>query len=305
MNQRSKWQKAIEDLSDATLSQTDTALFKQYQAMLKDIKKQAMIYLSRFESLSFAQRLEAERLMDIGQKIKSILEDGNGKVTETILQGTTEQATVGYYGTFYGLEGMENINLPVSILDQKFIEELVNAPVNGKTLSKRLYTNTQRLAEQTTRSLIQGAVDGKGYAYVAKRIADQTEASYKRALRIARTEGGRVSSQATQKAYEDAEKIGVTMKKEWVATLDKKTRHSHQELDGQTVGVDEDFVSPISGATGKGPRLMGRASEDINCRCTTIAVVGDIKPALRLDNETRKAIQNVTYKEWLAQKGLE
>ena len=228
----------------------------------------------------------------------------SGKITDTIKNGVRQQAKNGYYGTFYGLEGANNLNIPISILSEDYIEQLVNMPVNGKTLSQRLYLNTDKLARASTRSLLQGAIDGKGYAHVAKRITEITEASYKRALRIARTEGGRASSLSTQKGYEDVQRLGIDMKKQWVSTLDNKTRDSHQEMDGQIVGVNEYFKSPISGAKGKGPRLMGRASEDINCRCTTISVIEDVVPALRRDNETGEIIQNMTYTEWLKTKGV-
>lgn len=279
-------------------------LFETYQYALRDIKRKAKAYIDEYETLTFAQRLEAERLLDVGETIKGILNKANTKATDAIKAGVAEQAQLGYYGTFYALEGAENINVPVSILNENYIEKIVNQPVDGQTLSQRLYKNRDRLAKTTTQSIIQGAIDGKGYAYVAKRIADQTESTYKRALRIARTEGGRVSSLATQKAYEDAEQAGVGLQKRWLSTLDKKTRHSHQELDGQTVGIDEDFTSPITGAKGQGPRLLGRASEDINCRCTTIAIVDGIEPGLRRDNESKDMIPSMTYNEWLQFKGL-
>lgn len=304
MDQLTRWQKIVDDLNDTTLSETDKAIFNYYKDALKDIKNQAKRYIDEYETLTFAQRLEAERLLGIGEKIKTILNKTNGQVTKAITSGTAEQVTNGYYGTLYGLEGAENVNIPMSILDKSYIEQVVNQPIDGKTLSKRLYSNTQKLAKATTQSILQGAIDGKGYAYVAARIAAQTEADYKRALRIARTEGGRASSQATQRAYDEAKDAGVDLQKRWVSTLDKKTRHSHQDLDGQTVGVDDDFESPLTGARGQGPHLMGRASEDINCRCTTIAIVNGIEPALRRDNETGETIKNQTYKEWKQSKGV-
>lgn len=304
MDQRTKWQTIVDDLDELTFKGTNSGLFKTYQAMLTDIKRQAKGYLEEYETLSFAKRLEAERLLNIGEQIKNRMITANKAVTKTITQATAEHATNGYYGTFYALDGAENINIPVALLDEKYILQLVTTPVDGKKFSQRLYKNIQQLAEATQASLTLGAVDGKGYAYVAKRIEDLTESNYKRALRIARTEGGRVSSLATQRAYRDAKTAGVDMQKRWLSTLDKKTRHSHQELDGQTVDVDDNFVSPITGAKGKGPRLLGRASEDINCRCTTIAVVNGISPELRRDNETGETIQNMTYKEWMESKGM-
>lgn len=305
MDQRTKWTQVVEALNDTTLAKTSDTVFLVYQGALRAIKRQAKEYIDNYDVLSFAQRLEAERLLAVGDQIKDILDKTTGTVAKTIKQGTAEQIANSYYGTYYALEGANNLNMPVTMLDKGYIDRIVNQPVEGKTLSRRLYQNRDRLAKTATQSLLQGAIDGRGYAYVAKRIEDLTEADYKRALRIARTEGGRASSLATQRAYEEAEEAGLDLQKTWVSTLDKKTRHSHQELDGQTVPIDDDFVSPITGAKGKGPRLLGRASEDINCRCTTITVVDGISPELRRDNETGETIQNMTYNEWLASKGMQ
>lgn len=82
--------------------------------------------------------------------------------------------------------------------------------------------------------------------------------------------------------------------------MDKKTRHDHRELDGQTVEVDEKFT--IRGHTAEGPRLFGVASEDVDCRCTTIEIVDGIAPEVRKDNETKTVIQYKSYSEWLDNK---
>lgn len=304
MDQKNKWRSVVNDLNSDTLAKTDDKLFKYYQSALRDIKQEAKTFIKDYELLSFSKKLEVERKLELGQKIKSILDQANDKATGVIRDSTGEHGINGYYGTFYGLEGEHNINVPLSILGEDYISELVNQPVDGKTFSKRLYKNTAQLAKTTTQSLLQGAIDGKGYAHVAQRITQQTEADYRRSLRIARTEGGRVSSIATQKAYNDAQDEGIGLVKQWVAALDKKTRNSHQLLDGQTVGIDEEFKSPYSGATGKGPRLLGRASEDINCRCTTIPIVNNIKPELRRDGIADEPIANMTYKEWATKKGI-
>ncbi|MGL9794410.1 NAD(+)-arginine ADP-ribosyltransferase EFV [Enterococcus sp. DIV1283b] len=177
---------------------------------------------------------------------------------------------------------------------------LVNVPIAGKRLSKRLYQYRDKLAENVTHNIITGLFEGKSYAEIARRVNEETEASYKQALRIARTEAGRTQSTTTQKGYVEAKKKGIDIKKRWLATLDKKTRHDHRELDGQTVEVDEKFS--IRGHTAEGPRLFGVASEDIGCRCTTIEVIDGIAPELRKDNETKAVIKYKNYNEWLANK---
>ena len=304
MDQRNKWQQILDDLNAIEMRKTDTALVKTYRNAIKDIKVQAKGFIEKYDTLSFSQRLEADRLLTIGQEIQAILEGTNKIVTQTIAESTGNMALNGYYSMFYGMGGEYGLNVPMSFLDEDYIKSVVNNPVDGKTLSQRLYKNTNQLARATTQSLIQGAIDGKGYKYVAKRIEDLAASDYKKALRIARTEGGRASSLSQQTAYEEAQSVGVKLKKRWLSTLDEATRNSHRLLDGQTVEAEEAFVSPETGATGKGPRLMGRASEDINCRCTTIAVVDGYEPELRLDNETGETIKNMTYTEWLDYKGV-
>ena len=165
-----------------------------------------------------------------------------------------------------------------------------------------MYTNQNKLAQEATTALLQGAFKGEVYAKVAKRVGELTEANYKQALRIARTEGGRVQSSAKQKSYEDAEAMGIKIEKQWLSTLDEKTRTSHQTVDGQRVEINEKFT--VDGKQADGPRLFGIAWLDINCRCTTIPVVKDIAPEFRVDNTTGKRIKYTNYQDWADAKGI-
>lgn len=304
MNQRNKWIEILDELNEVTLTQTNSELVRQYRIAITEIKAKAKVFIEQYDQLSFSKRLEAERLLSIGQQIQDILNETSKAVTQSIAQGTGNMAKNGYYSTFFGFEGGYSLNIPMGFLDEDYIRSVVNNPVNGQLFSQRIHKNTTRLSRATTQSIIQGAIDGKGYGYVAKRIEDLTEADYRRALRIARTEGGRASSISQQNAYDEAKNVGVKLKKRWVATFDENTRNSHRALDGQTVDSDKSFTSPVSGAMGQGPRLMGSPAEDINCRCTTIAIVEGYEPGLRLDNETGEAIKNMSYTEWLKYKGV-
>lgn len=73
---------------------------------------------------------------------------------------------------------------------------------------------------------------------VRKRIAGMFEETYRnRSMAIARTETGVASSMAQHETYERNE----IREKEWLATMDDKTRPSHAEANGQVVGIDEPF----------------------------------------------------------------
>lgn len=42
-------------------------------------------------------------------------------------------------------------------------------------------------------------------------------------------------------SYKVAEGMGIKLKKQWLATLDNRTRHAHAMLDGQTLDTDKPF----------------------------------------------------------------
>lgn len=295
-----RWQQELQRLSKLTKKRVNDDLFKAYQQMLRDIKGTTAKYLENYEKLSFSKRLEIEHQLKTAAQIEKIITDNYSDVSKSIKEYSEQMAKQGYNGVWYALEGAENIQLGLPILNQDYIEALVNRKIAGKTFSERLYRYRDRLAKETTNALLNGAAEGKGYKQIAARISELTEASYKQALRIAITEGGRTQSTATQKGYEESAKKGVNMTKMWMATLDKKTRKSHQQLDGQKIMVDSKFY--YAGKFADGPRLFGDPGLDINCRCTTVPVVNGIAPELRRDNLNKKDVPFQSYNDWAQDK---
>ena len=101
--------------------------------------------------------------------------------------------------------------------------------------------------------------------------------------------------------------MGVKLKKEWLATLDGRTRHSHAVLDGEQVAQDKAF---FNGCRFPGDP-KGAPGEIYNCRCTLTAVVegADTSDAKRRarnaeigQNETASGM---SYQEWTAWKQKE
>lgn len=301
--QLDKWNKELQALSNRRYKNMDGKLYNYYKDTLKQINIEIKDYLERYDELSFSKKLELENQFKRAGKIDSILHELSGKTTESVTDYVRDELQNGYSGVWYAIEGAENVQLDFGMLPERYIDELVHKKVSGKNFSTRLYQYRNELAERTTTALLDGASRGLGYRAVAKQVGELTEANYKQALRIARTEGGRVQSIAKQKAYKEAEDKGVKLEKQWLATLDKKTRTQHQILDGQTVGIDEKFK--FDGMEADGPRLFGNAGLDINCRCTTIAVVNGISPESRKDNESKELIKYANYKDWAAAKGYE
>jgi len=117
-------------------------------------------------------------------------------------------------------------------------------------------------------SLTEGVAAGENTAKLSSRIRGiVTDATDARAETIVRTEITRASNFGADEAHKQA---GVT-EKEWLATQDERVRDSHKDMDGQKQPVGSEFVSP-DGFSAEYPGDFGIASEDINCRCSVIAV---------------------------------
>ncbi len=299
MNQ---WQKEILKLEKLNDKNINRNLFNAYNDALKDVRKKLKVYMEDYKDLPYYKQQQTGKLLALEKEIVDLLNASYPKAKYELTEFKQKELEDGYYSTMYQLEGETGASLDFMGLDKEFVSKTIANPIGGKTLSKRLYSARTKLANRATSELRNGMMMGLSYGEIAKAIQGHTEANYKQAMRIARTEGGRLRSLAKQEAYTEAKAMGIDLQKRWCSSMDRRTRSSHQQLDGQTVGVDDDFVSPLSGAKGPGPRLLGRASEDINCRCTTITIVDGIAPDSRYaKNDDGHGYEKIKYKsfnEW-------
>ena len=101
--------------------------------------------------------------------------------------------------------------------------------------------------------------------------AYQNRAIRWRSENIARTETLRAVQAANFEAYQQAVESGKvaaqSVRKVWNSAHDNRVRHTHRELDGESVGLNELFVSP-SGASLRYPLDPNAPLEEtVNCRC--------------------------------------
>jgi SPP1 gp7 family putative phage head morphogenesis protein len=132
---------------------------------------------------------------------------------------------------------------------------------------------------QITDLVDQALQDGKPIKQIAKELESSGKVfGAKRAKLIAQTQATRAANLGTQDAFTQATAMGIRMRKEWLSARDEKVRTAHSELDGQVVGVNENFTSedkdgkPVEAMS---PASFGIAEQDINCRCTMLPVVED------------------------------
>ena len=155
--------------------------------------------------------------------------------------------------------------------------------------------------KQITASVTSSIFQGKSIKHMAddlqKRITTMSRDS---AIRTARTAVTGAQNAGRMDSYAAAEKMGVKLKKCWLATLDARTRHSHAMLDGEQVAQDKKFSN--------GCRFPGDPQgppwEIYNCRCTLVAALDGIdtssaqRRARNADTGQTEVISNMTYAEW-------
>lgn len=155
--------------------------------------------------------------------------------------------------------------------------------------------------KQITASVTSSILQGKSIKHMAddlqSRIVTMNRDS---AIRTARTAVTGAQNAGRMDSYFAAEKMGIKCRKEWMATLDGRTRHSHAMLDGEVVDNDKKFSN---GCRFPGDP-QGRPEEIYNCRCTLVSVIEGIDTSRgrrrARDPETGKndLIENMTYAEW-------
>ena len=204
-------------------------------------------------------------------------------------------------------------NVDFTLWDEQTVRRLIVEqpdlmPYYPKAAAVRRGIDLEYGKKQITKCVTSSVLQGKSI----KGISDDLQRyiptmSRDSAIRTARTAVTGAQNAGRQDSYNAAEKMGIRLKKEWLATLDSRTRHSHAMLDGEQVAQDKKFSN--------GCRFPGDPQgppwEIYNCRCTLIAAVDDIdtSDAMRRarDPETGEIvlIKNMTYQEWQGWKASE
>lgn len=158
---------------------------------------------------------------------------------------------------------------------------------------------------QITAQITSGILQGESVKHLAdrlqKNIPDMNRTS---AIRAARTAVTGAQNAGRMDSYEAAAKMGIRVRKRWVATKDGRTRHAHGEADGQTVEHDQPFQVGGEALLYPGdPR--GSGWNIYNCRCTmrTVEVEGiEAEPhqmRVRDPKTGRNVLVNeMTYSQW-------
>ena len=296
-----KRQAEVERLTLEYEKQCLNDLQKSYTEALADVKLRLKGLLGRedqTQSVIYQIQLQEQIQQQLETALNRLKSGSITSVTD-FLNKTYEDS---YLGVIYGLQGQ---GIPINIgIDHDQLARTVNRKTETLQFSDRLYKNVDELGVAFKSEMSRGIANGSTYSKIAKQLSMQSEASYKQAMRIVRTEGGRVKSEAKLNSMHKAKNEGADIVKQWDSTFDGKTRPEHRLLDGQIREIEEDFEIEYNGKLHKAqaPHKFKVAGLDVNCRCIVVerarwAVEGEEMPN-KVHNHTGDLIEAKDYREW-------
>lgn len=209
------------------------------------------------------------------------------------------------YGTFQVEKG-SMMDTSYTLYDRNAFEQLVKdedtfIPAPGRKVSRDIKEGKAMAwnKKQVQSVMMQGLLQGESIPNLATRLAKTVgESDRKAAIRNARTMTTGVQNAGRVASYDRANDMGIETRKQWLATLDNRTRHWHASLDGVTVDNDEPFENEYG-------EIMypGDPSADptniFNCRCTLIASIkGFERDVSNTDLRHDDHLKDMSYEEW-------
>ena len=247
------------------------ALEESYQKALNDINGVIAKLLARKDTenlQAIIYQLKYQRLLK--SEIEGFLNALNTQNYQLIDDYLKDSYITAHIGTLFDLQGQ---GVPLILpLNQ---EQMISAITLNSKLSAPLYNtlgyDVEHLKINVVSEISRGIAQRLSYAEMARNLSAKTKLPMKRTFNIARTEGHRIQQEATYNLQARAKEKGAKIFKQWDSTLDRKTRPTHRELDGQMIGVNDYFHSS-GGGKALYPGGFGDPKEDCNCRCCLVQV---------------------------------
>lgn len=275
--------------------------YKAKESIYLEQLKKGTITQEQFNAWKSGQVFQGKQWEAKKNQIISTLYNSNTVATR-LINGET-------YGVFaananfmaYAMEHGAGVNFGFGLYDTNTVANLLKherklLPEWKIDEPKDYIWNNKTVNSQITQGIIQGESLDKIAKRLSTGLSARNENTMKTFARTAMT-GAQNSGRLTR--FDEAEELGIKIKKEWMATLDGRTRHSHAAIDGEKVNTDKKFSN---GCMYPGDP-NGPAWEVYNCRCTMVADLEEFPSEyMRYDNIDGVPIKNMTYTEWYNKK---
>lgn len=255
----------------------DIEEYVEKSATNREIKKE-LNTLAMKSRISRLDKLYGDILMELSK-----MSDGyDNKLTDYLKTALTDN----YYQTYFDICKGINILMPVSILDQDVIEDIIRTPWSGKQFSKRIWNNTTKLSKVLKKEISNAMIRGVNAREISSVISKKMDSGYKQAITLVRSELNYVNNQSSLKSIKEAG--GEEYR--FIATLDRRTSEKCRKLDNTTHKVNEGI--PGSNMPPMHPRCRSTIS------ITNLTMSSVRKRISRVNGEIKYVPSNMNYSDW-------
>lgn len=297
--------------TDVMIEELEKKIAREYSLALKEMKAKFDKYSKKFEEDDEKQRKKLEegkiteedyknwrvmnlyatkRYKQMADTLASDLVLVDKKAMSLVTDYLPEAYALNFNYSTYEIEQGTSINTSFTLYSRETVEKLLKEEPNLLPKRKVDVPKDKKWNKQHIDSaILQGILQGDSIDGISDRLQQVTDMDRRAAIRNARTmmtgaqNGGRIG------AYERASNLGIEIQKEWMATLDKRTRDSHAQLDGERVPYKKAFSNGLNFPGDPD----GDPSEVYNCRCTIVPFYPEYA------DMTEK---RMTYGEWVKER---
>ena len=312
--------------TDKEIEKIEKQIAKEYRQAHKEVSEKLEDYLSRFEKkdakwqewVKDGSKTEKEYIewrkgqILVGERWKELrdtLAQDYANASQIALSICKEHAPDVYalnhnYATFEVEKG-SGLDTSYTLYSRESVERMYRDHPKlyhnyGKAVAKEIKAGKQKAwdRKRIQSVLMQGLLQGESIPKLTKRLELVTKGDHNAAIRNARTMMTGVQNAGRTDAYDRANKMGIPVRKQWLATVDGRTRHWHRQLDGVVVDNDEPFENEFGKIMFPGdPEADG--ANVYNCRCTLLAAIKGFEldvtdPSIR----PMPKLKDMTYDEW-------
>ena len=318
-------------------------IISQYKQAIKDIEEKIKkVHTQILSGLNpddyYNAMLKHNRLEKLLDSVSRDYMKYSKKAGKLIGQSGQIAFSNNYYRSLYSVQWLSNISfsiVPKDLIElsvygtqdawkayQKTAKKVFGSGLNYipkyGTLTEILTQNRNKEIDLIQRAITQNLIQGNSYQKTARALREiigrtvvkdgvkSATGFMSNAVRIVRTENNRIMNQAATANTERAKSEGIDVVRVWSASLDRRTRPEHANLDGKKENKDGFFDSSYGPI--KGPGLFPTVGQNVNCRCTTWESVDGSSPALRRGRSPitgeNEVFEYKDFKQWATENGL-
>lgn len=285
-----------------------TEAYKAKNAKLKQMVQDGTLSKEDYKSWLKGQVFQSNQWKRKLDDVVKVYRDADIKARE-IIGGTLKNVFMEAANyTAFDIEKDMQGTIAFNLYDKKSVERLLKD--NPKMLPewkidepKDYVWNEKRVQN----AVAQGIIQGESIDEIGKRLTGELATSNgKKMVLFARTAMTGAQNAGRIERMHEAQDMGIEIKKQWLATLDSRTRDAHAYLDGEEADIDKPFHSILGDIMYPGDPTADPANV-YNCRCTLTYVYPkySMLKSERRDQSADSNIADMTYQEWKQSKEIE